>query len=67
VRVQRPIALNSRRVQAKWLVDRRHGRAFADLIDTCAAMANYLDHGMLADLRRLEAHGDFVGETQETL
>lgn len=67
VRVQRSIALRSRRVKAKWLVDRRHGRAFADLKDAFAAMANYLDHGMLADLRRLEAHGDFVGETLETL
>ncbi len=67
VRVQRPIALSSRRVKAKWLLDRRHGRAFAELKDAFAAMTNYLDHGMLADLRRLEAHGDFVGETLETL
>ncbi len=37
------------------------------LKDAFAAMANYLDHGMLTDLRRLEAHGDFVGETLETL
>ena len=67
VRVQRPIALNSRRMKAKWLLDRRHGRTFAELKEAFAAMANYLDHGMLVDLQRLEAHGDFVGETLETL
>lgn len=67
VRVQRPIALNDHKVKAKWLLDGRHGRAYADLRGVLAYIVNYLDHGMVTDLRRLEAHGDFVGETVETL
>jgi hypothetical protein len=30
-------------------------------------MTNYLDRRMLDDLRRVELHGRFVGETVETL
>ena len=67
VRVQRPISLKSQRLKAKWLLDRRHGQDFADLNSGFAAMANYIDRGMLDDLRRLDAHGAFVGETVETL
>jgi hypothetical protein len=66
-RVQRPIKLNSDRLKAKWLLDARHGHAYPDLNHTLAAMANYLAHGMLADLRRLETHGPFVDEKVETL
>lgn len=67
VRVRREIALHEQRGKAKWLLDRRHGRACADLNAAFAAMATYLDRDMLAQLRALEAHGDFVGERVETL
>jgi len=67
VRVQRAIALNDRRMKAKWLLDRRHGQAFADLKPVFAAMATYLDRRMIDDLRMLEPHGPFVGETVESL
>jgi hypothetical protein len=67
VRVQRSINLNDRRLKAKWLLDRRHGRVFAQLNSVFAAMATYLDRGMMDDLRRVEPHGPFIGETVETL
>jgi hypothetical protein len=67
VRVQRPIALNSPRLKAKWLLDRRHGRLLPDLGSAFAAIANYVDREIWDDLRRLEAHGEFVGERVETL
>lgn len=67
VRVQRPIALNTATLKAKWLLDRRHGRAFGDLHSVLAAVTNYLDHDMLSDLRRLQAHGPFIGEVVHTL
>ncbi len=67
VRVQRAINLNNRRMKAKWLLDRRHGQAFANLNGVFAAMATYLDRQMMDDLRRLEPHGQFIGETVETL
>ena len=67
VRVQRPIALNSPRLKAKWLLDRRHGRLLADLNSAFAAIASYVDREMWDDLRRLETHRDFVGERVETL
>jgi hypothetical protein len=66
-RVERPIALNSERLKAKWLLDRRHGHAFGNLNSAFAYVANYLAHGMLADLRRLERHGPFIDENVETL
>ncbi len=67
VRVRREIALHAQRDKAKWLLDRRHGRACPDLNVAFAAMATYLDRDMLDQLRALEAHGDFVGERVETL
>jgi len=67
VRVQRSIILNDRRMKAKWLLDRRHGQVFANLNGVFAAMATYLDRGMMDDLRRVEPHGSFAGETLETL
>ncbi len=67
VRVQRPINLKDRRVKGKWLLDRRHGQAFTSLNGVFAAMATYLDRRMMDDLRRLEPHGPFIGETVETL
>jgi hypothetical protein len=67
VRVQRPIALNSPRLKAKWLLDRRHGREMADLKAAFAAIATYVDRDMWDHLRRLEAHGSFIGERLETL
>ena len=59
--------LNDRRLKGKWLLDRRHGQVFANLNDVCAAMATYLDRRMMDDLRRVEPHGPFSGETVETL
>ncbi len=67
VRVQRSINLNDRRMKAKWLLDRRHGQAFVNLNGVFAALATYLDRQMMDDLRRLEPHGPFIGETLETL
>ena len=67
MRVQRAIALHDPRLKAKWLLDRRHGQAFADLNAAFAAMATYLDRMMMDDLRRLEPHGPFIGEILETL
>jgi hypothetical protein len=67
VRVQRPINLNGPRMKGKWLLDRRHGQAFAVLNDVFAAMATYLDRRMMDDLRRVEPHGPFIGERLETL
>ena len=67
VRVQRPISLNEPRLKAKWLLDRRHGVRCPRLHGAFAAIANYLDHGMGDDLRRVEAHGSFVGERIETV
>jgi hypothetical protein len=67
VRVQRPISLNSPRLKAKWLLDRRHGRLLPDLGSAFAAIASYVDSEIWDDLLRLEAHGDFVGERVETL
>jgi hypothetical protein len=66
-RAQRPINLRSERVKAKWLLDARHGRSFTDLNQVFAFVANYLAHGLLADLRRLEPHGPFTDENVETL
>ena len=67
VRVQRSINLNDRRMKGKWLLDRRHGQAFTNLNGAFAVMATYLDRGMMDDLRRVEAHGSFIGETMETV
>jgi hypothetical protein len=67
VRVQRPIALNSPRLKAKWLLDRRHGRLLPDLNSAFTAIASYVDRELWDDLRRLETHGNFVGERVETL
>lgn len=67
VRVQREIALQDRRMKAKWLLDRRHGRVFAHLNAAFAAIATYLDRTMLDDLRRVEPHGPFLGEQVLTL
>jgi hypothetical protein len=43
VRVQRPIALHSPRLKAKWLLDRRHGRLLPALHSAFAALASYVD------------------------
>lgn len=67
VRVRREITLHEQRGKAKWLIDRRHGHACDNLNAAFALMATYLDREMLDDLRRLEAHGAFVGERVETL
>ena len=67
VRVQRSINLNGRRMKGKWLLDRRHGQAFVVLNGVFAALATYLDRRMMDDLRRLEPHGPYIGETVETL
>lgn len=67
VRVQRPISLNEPRLKAKWLLDRRHGLGLGDLNGAFAALARYVDRTLWDDLRRLEAHGDFIGERVDTL
>ncbi len=67
VRVLRQINLREQKAKAKWLLDRRHGRACNTLNDAFALMATYLDREMLEQLRALEAHGEFVGEKVETL
>jgi hypothetical protein len=67
VRVQRPINLNDRRMKAKWLIDARHGQGFNNLTAAFTAIANYLDRHMADDLRRLEPHGPFAGESVETV
>lgn len=67
VRVRRQINFRERQTKAKWLLDRRHGRACADLNAAFAWMATYLDREMGDQLCRLDAHGPFVGETVETL
>ena len=67
VRVQRSINLNDRRMKGKWLLDRRHGQTFGNLNGVFAALATYLDRRMMDDLRRLEPHGPYIGETVETL
>jgi len=67
VRVQRPITLNSPLLKAKWLLDRRHGQIMADLKTVLAALDRYVAQEMWDDMRRLKAHGDFVGEKVETL
>ena len=67
IRVRRAINLNDRRMKGKWLLDRRHGQAFANLNSVFAVMATYLDRRMMDDLRRVEPHGSFIGETLETL
>ena len=67
VRVQRSINLNDLRLKGKWLLDRRHGQAFANLNGVFAAPATYLDRRMMDELRRVEPHGPFIGETVETL
>lgn len=67
VRVQRPISHQEKRLKAKWLLDRRHGRAFSELRDVLVYASTYLARGLYDDLRRLEPHGPFVGETIETL
>ena len=54
-------------MKAKWLLDRRHGVVLPDLYTTYATLATYIDRGMMRDLRALDAHGDFVGETITTL
>ena len=54
-------------MKGKWLLDRRHGQAFANLNGVFAAMATYLDRRMMDDLRRVEPHGPFVGENVETV
>jgi len=61
-RVQRPIHRHSPRLKAKWLLDRRHGRAFHRLRDVFAYIATYLARDLDKDLRRLEAYGGFEGE-----
>jgi len=67
VRVLRQLNLRERTAKAKWLLDRRHGRACADLNTAFALMATYLDRDMLVQLQALDAHGTFVGEKVETL
>lgn len=67
VRVLRPIVRNSQQLKAKWLLDRRHGRLFADLNGALGALASYVDREMYDDLRRVDLHGSFVGERIETL
>jgi hypothetical protein len=67
VRVQRSINLAQRRMKGKWLLDRRHGQVFVSLNSMFAVLATYLDRSMMDDLRRLELHGPFIGETVETL
>lgn len=61
-RVQRPIHRNAPRLKGKWLLDRRHGRAFRHLRDVFAYIFTYVARGLDEDLRRLEAYGDFEGE-----
>jgi hypothetical protein len=66
-RVLRRISHQAERLKAKWLLDARHGHAFNDLKGVFAYVANYIAHGIQADLRRLEAHGPFTDERVETL
>ncbi|NOZ28821.1 MAG: hypothetical protein GXP39_12315 [Chloroflexi bacterium] len=66
-RVRRPIRRQEARFKAKWLLDRRHGRSFARLRDVFAHLKNALARDLDDDLRRIDIHGDFVGETIETL
>jgi hypothetical protein len=54
-------------MKAKWLIDARHGQGFNNLTAAFTAIANYLDRHMADDLRRLEPHGPFAGESVETV
>ncbi len=67
VRVQRPISHQEKRLKAKWLIDRPHGHLFSELRDALVWVSTYLARGLYDDLRRLEPHGPFEGETIETL
>jgi hypothetical protein len=66
-RVRRPIHRNQAMYKAKWLLDRRHGHSFAHLRDAFAHIKNFLARDLSDDLRRIDIHGDFIGETVETL
>jgi hypothetical protein len=67
VRVQRPINLRNERLKAKWLLNRRHGRAYAGLNDALADLLAYLQRDLAHDVRGLGPHGRYEGETVETL
>ena len=62
VRVARPIHRNSPRLKGKWLLDKRHGRAFDSLQGSLQFLAAYVAEGLMDDLRRVEPYGEFVGE-----
>ncbi len=67
VRVQRPINLHGERLKGKWLLNRRHGRAFGGLNDVLLDLRAYVDHDLAGDLHGLGTHGRYEGEIVETL
>jgi hypothetical protein len=67
VRVQRPINLRHERLKAKWLLNRRHGRAYAGLNDALIDLVAYLERDLANDVRGLGPHGRYEGENVETL
>jgi hypothetical protein len=67
VRTQRPIKLRNERLKAKWLLNRRHGQAYAGLNDALAGLLAYLERDLANDVRGLGPHGRYEGEIVETL
>ena len=67
VRVQRPINLRNERLKAKWLLNRRHGRAYAGLNDALLDLVAYLERDLARDVLGLGPHGRYEGENVETL
>jgi len=56
VRLERPIHRNSPRLKAKWLLDRRNGRAFPHLRAVFAFINTYLARDLADELRALGPH-----------
>lgn len=65
--VQRPINLHGERLKGKWLLNRRHGRAFSGPNDVLPGLLAYIERDLASDLRGPGAHGSYDGEIVETL
>ncbi|MEA3337982.1 MAG: hypothetical protein U9R25_19000 [Chloroflexota bacterium] len=63
VRIERPINRQTRRVKAKWLLDRRNGRAFQHLRDVFAFINTYLARDLGEEVRALQSHRPGAGES----
>ncbi len=66
-RIERPIHRNSPRQKAKWLLDRRNGRAFRQLREVFAFINTYLARDLDDELRALGPHRPAIGETIDHL